>query len=186
MKRPFVLCLVLLLALGITGTGYAGWSEVLKFKLSAETGTLKVGVRNIGVEDPDGEGIGYIRCAGRNYEFDLDGRGYYESVVVDVYGAESYAPGCTVEIANGGTIPATINKVKLNNTSNLGLNRWTVDFPDGYQDRGTGFASFQRAVRDIPVDPGQRVRLEMQFEVKNEGSAGGSIDFCYRRWNVKR
>jgi len=185
MKKPLMFCLVLLLALGITGVCYAEWSEVLKFNLSAETGTLKVGIRHTGSLDPDGDGPWYIRCTDRNYEFDLDGRGYYQSVAVEVYGGDSYTPGCVVEIANGGTVPATINQIKFQHYGNLALERWTVDLPDGYQNRGRGYASLRRTVRETPLDPGQKMRVEMRFKVKKEGDTGGRIDFGYRRWNVK-
>lgn len=208
MKKTCIICLFLLLALGFTGLSSAGWSDRVKFSLKAETGTLEVGVRSAEAGEQDSESANRISYREEKRKFDIDGKDYAKSVHFDVRGRSSYSPQCVLEIANGGTLPAVIDELELKKSPHLALKRWTVDFPGGYQDKGTGLATLQKAIKDAPLDPGQTMQVALQFKFKKEKGkdkaetgeiageeaeeeekereAGGEISVSYHRWNEMR
>jgi len=63
MKKIGIICLMLVLALGAMGVGYATWSQTLTITEEVNTGTFQVGVRDMGTND-DGPALGETWPAG--------------------------------------------------------------------------------------------------------------------------
>jgi len=183
MKKPGIICMILLLAVGMTGVGNAGWNWAVSFTQDVKTGVTSAGIRSCGVNDygpdpvwhkglnPDALDVGYINCMEGPYKYELDGKSYSESVLVDIRGYPSYAPACTLEMANCGTIPITIDAVKIDWDGDLAGNilvgKWTVDFPGGSQEKGSGLHSLNKALSHATIDPGQKMWVETEFRVTN-------------------
>lgn len=197
MKRSLLLCLVILFSLMIIGTGYACWSDTMLISADAATGNLVVGVRCVGtdsrmcdrcccrgLEEVSPPGIGYTEgprvCA-------IAGTGYYE--FVDLFfqgGCSCCSTSATLEIGNGGTIPARIKEISPDWDRGGCLRSWTVYYPDGYQESGRGIGQLLRAVRSALLDPEQRMRIELQFRpggCSEATSCSIRVDCC--RWNER-
>lgn len=197
MKRPLLLCLVMLFSLMIIGTGYAGWSETVVINADAATGWLGVGIR---CEDTDAWMC--CRCRCRDPEevssprisytegprvCTIAGTDYYEFVNFTFQGGCSCCrTSATLEIGNGGTIPARIKDISLDWNGEGYIGSWTVCFPEGYQESGRGISDLLRAVRSALLDPQQTMRIELQFRPTcsaEEASCSIRVDFC--RWNER-
>ncbi|MDK2880650.1 MAG: hypothetical protein PWQ99_425 [Clostridia bacterium] len=195
MKRPLFFCLVMLFSLMIIGAGYTSWSDTLLVNADAATGWLGVGIR---CEGADAWMCGRCRCqepervnppsvsyAEGPWVCAVSETDYYE--YVDLF----FGGGCngcritaTLEIGNGGTIPARIKGISLDGCGNGCLQKWEVSLPNGYRENGSGIKRLQRAVRDVLLDPQQRMRIELQFHPgcsAEEASLSIWADAC--RWN---
>lgn len=87
-----MVCVVLMVALGLTGVGYAAWSEVLDINATVKTGTYGIELINLSYSEP-------LSCS----ETD-------NVLHVDV--SNAVAPGeydCTLSVSNSGTIPVRIH-----------------------------------------------------------------------------
>lgn len=184
MKKPGVVILIMLLGLAFTGVAYGGWSCIVKMKADVKTGELSVGVRGLTVNDtgPDplwcsgpnqDDDVGSINCEDGPYLCKLDGEAYAESMDIFIRGYHSYAPGYTFEIANGGTIPAKIKGILFSWEGDLArsiqLGRWSVDYHSGDRLSGSGRADLVKALGNSPLDPGQKMWVEIEFQV-NKGA----------------
>ncbi|MGB9791428.1 MAG: hypothetical protein ACPLTR_02480, partial [Thermacetogeniaceae bacterium] len=122
MHRRLLLCLVLMLSLGAIGRVYAGWSDALLIDADAATGDLAVGLRCLSLttsacrccqedchrEKPD------VAFSSGCFSFELNGFAYYEGVeLIFANPSPCFNSVCSLEIANGGTIPARISKLSL-------------------------------------------------------------------------
>lgn len=184
MRKLGIACIILLLALVTMGISCAGWTGFMFLSHSVETGVVSAGIRSYSVNDygrdptwfggvnPGNKDLGYIVCSDGPSSGKLDGISYSENVDVEIYGYPSYAPGCTLEVANCGTIPVTVDQFEIDwegeLTGNVLVGKWTVDYPDGNRDQGKGFSSLEKAIRDACIDPEQSIWLNIQFRVSDE------------------
>jgi hypothetical protein len=123
MKKIGLLCLALVLALGTLGIGYATWSANVTIEQTIETGSLTVGVRDVGTNDDEvgdtgadpgqPEGKNVASCNSTNVvgtEICLKGQTQYytkvEEVITNAY--PCYSCNITYEFANCGTIPTKL------------------------------------------------------------------------------
>ena len=101
-----ILSLVLVLALGALGVGFAQWTETLNVGGSASTGSLQLGLTSRGCNDNEtGPDVGTISCAQTG-----GGPGYdYTEYTITVSNAyPGYVGWCCFDIENIGTIPAKV------------------------------------------------------------------------------
>lgn len=134
MKKIGLLCLVLVLALGTLGMGYAKWSQTLTINGTVNTGTLIVGIRDDGTSDPVTSGDDFDQefdfSQGVSVDLDKDVAStesvngefkcwhddvkFYHDITFTVTDAypwyywEEY-----IEIANCGTTPAKIDSLEV-------------------------------------------------------------------------
>ncbi|MDD4238081.1 MAG: hypothetical protein PHT62_05945 [Desulfotomaculaceae bacterium] len=206
MKKLGLMCLTLLIALGLVGPGYAWWSDTVEVKKRLESGSLELGVR---VADDDeaeparnrkgkGEGKdekpekdetdGYIQFEDGIYIFKLDGKKYAESVNVNVYGSPSFSPEYTIEIANGGSIPAQLDDFFVTWEGEISedlveIRKWSVTSPDGIKEKGEGFEDLSDFTRGMIIDPEGLISIEMLLSLKQTGSTEGEIFAYASQWN---
>lgn len=200
MKKTGFICLMLIMALAFMGMGYAEWSKSVSMNTHVETGNLIMGIRNLGVmncrpgqemppPDPKGKNVGFVVLTDGPYRFELGGLSYSDSVAIRLKGYPGYSPFCTVQLANGGTIPARIGDFTIKwhggMADNIFVTNWAVTFPEGFQASGTGFHSLRKVIRNASVDPGHKMLVEIQFLCAFGGAAGGEISIDYCPWNDK-
>lgn len=196
MHRRLLFCLVLALSLGAIGRAYAAWSDAVLIDADAATGNLSVGLRCLSLststcrccqekchrEMPD------VAFSSGCFSFELNGFSYYESAeLIFANPSPCFNSVCNLEIANGGTIPARINKLNLDWWGDAGAaapGEWMVVFPDGRQESGSGAAGFRDALRGTVLDPGEKILVELDFRFRNRGAlAVCSIGVDCLRWN---
>ena len=123
MKKLGLLCLVLMVALGAAGAGYAIWTSTVDIEASVDTGTVEIGIRDTGTSDPgttldprrelgiDGAPVAadkhVAKTTSTNGAFRCDhGADFYDSITYryeNIY--PGYAPTVYHQICNCGTIP---------------------------------------------------------------------------------
>lgn len=205
MKKILLVCLTGIFALATMGFGFAGWSDAVSIEKYLESGSLSVGLRGLEVNDygPDPRkqwyqpaeempaDVGSIFNVEGPYLFDLDGTGYAEEVSINIFNAyPGYAPSSIVEIANGGTVPAKIESLSINCEDNPAANiltaNWVITLPEGRQLYGQDFGSLQETIKDTVIDPKQKMRLELQFNILGAEMSGfytSKIKVNYSVWN---
>lgn len=202
MKKIGLMCLALLFALGLVGPGYAWWSDTVEVKKCLESGTLELGIRvsDDGEKEPSrdrkgkdkknqkDETEGYIQFEDGPYLFKLDGKNYAESVSVNVYGSLSFAPEYTVEIANGGSIPARLDDFFLTwedgmSEEPIEIKKWSVTSPTGVKEKGKGYDALADITRGMVIEPEQLISIEMMLSLKQPGSTGGEMYAYASQWN---
>jgi hypothetical protein len=189
MKKTAVLCLVLLFALGLVGPGYARWADAVAVKRQAGSGVLELGIRVSGGGCRGGGVLGPGQVEGCNgpLKFYLGGVPYAESVYLSVYGAPYVAPFFAVEIANGGTVPARVDNFFLDLQGGPAFDtcvgKWVLTRPGGEEERGTGLASLRQALERFPVDPQEKMQLQVQLLFGRAGPAAGSVSLSGVQWN---
>jgi len=192
MKKLGIICMILLFSMGTMGMGYAGWYDVISAKYDVATGTVSAGIRNHGVNDygpdpcshggpnPKGKDIGYAHCQDGPYEYELEGTPYSENVKVDIYGYRSYAPVFTLEMANCGSIPVKVDQLMIDwdgeLADNIQVGKWSVDCPDGYRQSGQGLTSLRNTIRYVCLDPGQKMWLDLEFQVGGKKDRKDSLE----------
>ncbi len=181
MKKMGIICMILLFSMGTVDMGYAGWCNVISTQYDVATGIVSAGIRNHGTNDngPDpcshggrnaiGADIGYARCEDGPSEYELNGRSYSEEVKVDIYGYQSYAPVCTLEMANCGSIPVKVDQILIDwdgdLAGNIQVGNWSIDCPDGYRKKGQGLTSLGDTIKYLCLDPKQKMWLDLEFRV---------------------
>ncbi|MEW6183953.1 MAG: hypothetical protein AB1500_12410 [Bacillota bacterium] len=185
MKKLGFICLILLVALGIMGTGYARWSDTVTAAVYTDLGDLNVGMMYLQVNDlgcdptyycrycPQScSDIGSITCGnGGEARFELNGSAYYQNVNFTISkGYHGYAPMFSAQVANGGSIPTKIEDIMLEWQSiawdGCGdftppeVWKWTIAYPGGGAE-GYSFESLQSDIRNITLDPGQTMQIEL-------------------------
>ena len=200
MKKIATVCLVSILALVLIAPGYAFWSDVSVIDFDVETGHLEVVLKSHGANDygpdptwrsgpnPGGLDIGHTKCADAAGVGELDGVAYSGSLLVDICGYPSYAPTCTFEVINSGSIPAKLDKLKINWHGELAdairVGRWSVEYPGGYMDKGRGFRALQRAIRGAALETGEKMWLNVEFRVCGHWSREkNGVDFLTEAFN---
>jgi len=137
MKKIGIICLVLVMALGALGVGYATWSQTLTITEEVNTGKFCVGIRDAGTDD-DGPALtetggvlypidepadgtldpGYLKNVAAAHSTDGVLKCEHETVeffedvtetIVNAY--PSYSCTITLEFANCGTVPAIVESV---------------------------------------------------------------------------
>lgn len=190
--------LVLLFSLGIIGAGYARWSDAVQVKMDAATGNMAAGIRCVDVGEKgqdqccvDGQckdQKSAVSCTVGPKICEIGEMPYYDYLDLDVrQGCTRYEPHCTLEIGNGGTVPAKIKNIYLEESvGDWSGFRWMVCTPDGRQLSGTGLKSLQNAVSNkIFLDPQQKMNITLKFcgnECDSEASCRIKIDGT--QWNV--
>lgn len=138
MKKLGFIALALVLALGVLGVGFALWSQQLTITGTVDTGTLLVGIRDTGTNDPPpdlvtlpgkvypqsaAEGTideGYdknvaaIESIQGEYKFTKDDVKYYHNITYKITNAyPCYTGTGTFAVANGGTIPVKVESITV-------------------------------------------------------------------------
>lgn len=196
MKKLGIVCLILLFAVGVVGPGYAWWSDTVTAKKHLESGAFELGIR---VLDECEVAPSHNRKGGKNesegclqlmdgpYRFQLDGLDYAESVQASVYGTPSFSPCYTVEIANGGSIPARLDELYVQwdgeISHNIQVEKWSVTSPKGVKEKGRGLAALRDFTRGMIIDPEQKINIEMLLAFKQTGAAEGKIFAEGSLWN---
>jgi hypothetical protein len=205
MKKILLVFFSGIFALAAMGFGFAGWSDAVSMEKHLESGTLAVGLRGLEVNDygPDPRHqwyhpaedmpayMGSIFNVEGPYLFDLGGTGYAEEVSINIFNAyPGYAPASTLEIANGGTVPAKIESLSISDENNPAVNiqpaGWVLTLPEGMPLSGQDLSSLQEAIKGTVIDPGQKMRLEWQFNIFGAGMSGfytSKIKVNYSVWN---
>lgn len=196
MKKLGIMCLILLFAVGLVGPGYAWWSDTVTAKKHLESGAFELGIRVLDdcKEDSSQNGKGkkaaeegYLQPMDGPYKFKLDGVQYAESVHASVYGTPSFSPVYSVEIANGGSIPARIDEfyVEWNGDieDDIQVKKWTVTSPEGLKEKGKDLTALKDFTRGMIIDPEQKINIEMLLSFKKTGSADGKIFAGGSLWN---
>ncbi|MCG8401804.1 MAG: hypothetical protein MJA84_09425, partial [Firmicutes bacterium] len=181
MKKIATVCLVFTLALVLIAPGHAFWSDISVINFDVETGHLEVVLRSHGANDygpdptwrsgpnPGGLDIGHTKCADAAGVGKLDGVADSGSLLVDICGYPSYAPTCTFEVINSGSIPAKLDKLKIDwhgeLADNIRIGRWSVEYPGGYMDKGRGYRKLQRAISGAALETGEKMWLDVEFRV---------------------
>lgn len=171
MKKVGLLFLVLVLALGALGIGYAKWSDTVEIVGTVNTGTMSLGIRDISVLD---QGPDPQMCPGHNeeekdvafHESLNDGKyvctkvidkvnvDFYESVTENITNAYPwYKSGTTLWVGHCGTIPVKVEDIDLKVTSGnaalldyLVIGDWELDLDGVVFDSGCGCASLKAAL----------------------------------------
>lgn len=201
MKKLGFVCLTLMVALGIMGTGYARWSDTVNAEVTANMGSLIMGVRWLDVNDwgadprypccnPKEEDCASITCYdGGEYQCELNGVNYFENVTFTVQnGYPCYAPGFTVELGNGGTVPAKIDDLDLSwliaDPDKFKVWDWKVTYPDGVQVTGRGVDSLRDALVGATMETGETMRIELQLLYHDcDVLTSGVLKVYYHCWN---
>ena len=166
MRKIGILCLALVLMLGAVGVGFAKWSDMVTIEGIVETGELKVGIHDVGTNDPGDEldplclpiegapdpqdvvkkHVGRITSENDTTELVCEkaiggGEGtdlpFYKKITEKIENAyPGYAPGSTILIGNCGTIPVKIDTISAMITETA--EDGTVVY-DGKWDSLTGF-----------------------------------------------
>jgi len=199
--------LVLIFSLGAMGAAYARWSDTVQIAFDVATGKTAVGIR-CAQGSCEGKECGQQEQESAQADPQCieqsAAAGCFAGPVVCTIGTASYSkyvdltvktgstrskPGCTLEMGNGGTLPARIKNISLALLHKKGgavsLAEWSIDFPGGPQ-TGTGLEQLQNAftAADFILDPGQKLTLSLQFQ-----GEGRNAEASYRvgvngvQWN---
>jgi len=137
MKKVGLLILVLVIALGALGVGYAKWFDTVQITGTVVTGNIDLGIKNTNSNDPgttiDQQCQGYVATDPKNVGSTLSENngnenscGYYESItetISNVY--PGYKAVFTNEIANCGTVPVKIESwVPVTSSGDEDLTPW--------------------------------------------------------------
>lgn len=145
MQKTAFVCVIMVLALTLTGFGFAKWSDTVTIEHSVATGDVEVGIVTTAVLD---QGADPNQAPGDNSEekdvastlFANDTAictsGYYESTTVAITNAYPwYKTGATMELKNLGTIPVKIEDIEATGVCG---NIWDFIFIDRYEVEVTG------------------------------------------------
>jgi len=127
MKKVGLLILVLVIALGALGVGYAKWSDTVTVSGTISTGSVSIGIKDAGVGDTgaDPDFAPGVNSEGKNVASHVSTNGsqigttgWYENITETISNAYPwYASSTTIEIMNLGTIPVKIDDVRMPTTS---------------------------------------------------------------------
>jgi hypothetical protein len=184
MKKVGLLLLVLVLALGATGVGFAKWSQTLTIDGIVETGELTVGIRDVAVFDqgPDpaappghneeGKDVAVHESINGEYKCTHTTWGdFYHGVIETIYNAYPYyKSGTVIEFANCGTIPAKIDTVTMQVIDGnpvildyLEVAEWEVYLNDGSIGMGVGKADLEAFLANFQLHPCEKLTLVVMF-----------------------
>jgi predicted ribosomally synthesized peptide with SipW-like signal peptide len=145
MKKIGLLLLALVIALGALGVGYAKWTDTVAINGTVNTGTLIMGIHDLGTDDgvdlsrelakdplcspQDGvpAGTEYKDVA---YAMSTDSgaavcTGYVDAITEVINNAyPGYAPTFSIAIANCGTVPLKIEELNLGGITGTNLLPW--------------------------------------------------------------
>jgi hypothetical protein len=207
-KKITLLLLVLVLALGGMGIGFAKWSQTLIVDGYIETGTFEVGIRDVGVLDqgpdpnmepgqnPEGKDVAYHESINgepkcEHPEWGIFYHNIYETIL-NVY--PYYMSGTTLEFGNCGTIPAKIEDASMvvidGNPALLDylvITDWWLDLDDVIFLNGTGIDDLMRALEYYQLEPCHKLSLNVEFYFEEEDAAGNILpqgDFVVFQWAI--
>jgi hypothetical protein len=182
MKKLGLLCLAMVLALGTVGIGYATWSDNVTIEQTVETGSFKVGIRDMGTNDSgvDQWDPGYDKHVARCQSFQVcpsrcqkDDLWYYAGVEERITNAyPSYSCNISYSFANCGTIPAKLKDWETTCTGNLcgcvELTYWKLTFPDGSEFTGTTQATLEPKLAELQIHECQTANLTITKHILQE------------------
>lgn len=140
MKKIWVICLALMLALGSLGVGYAAWTDVVQVSGTVDTGTLKLGLYSCSMTDTSAPPNGYVEFPTTNPDQSVapgfaappfyldknvawgscslsdgaDADGIIDTATVEIFNAyPCYFNTVNIYPINLGTIPLRINSVLI-------------------------------------------------------------------------
>ena len=137
MKKIGLICLAVVLAVGVIGFGYANWTDTVVVEEVVNTGSVCVGIRDLGTNDDPGDMDQVLNASVNDWDpgydtvdlvqvvYDKDvasctstnvtakclheGVQFYAKVTETIVNAyPSYAPTMVLEVANCGSIPVII------------------------------------------------------------------------------
>jgi len=203
-KKIVLLALVLVLALGGLGVGYATWSQTLYVDTQATTGTFAVGIGELTLsEEPEHEDKdvawmeGYLGGIIKGYKEDPLQPGvmvpYYEKAFVTVHNAyPSYVGHIVFTVGNVGTIPAHIKSFKLSDPTGELSWQWVVAPPAtpsyGYFWKDFNGSGAYEAGEEVmrfallnfvshQLDPCSTIKGELDFHIEQPAEQGHTYTF---------
>jgi hypothetical protein len=105
MKKIFILCLALVLALGSLGTAYALWYDELFIVGTVDTGTFDLQWTYCGCFDVESKDVGSISCQ--------PGADPDTLIITVTNGYPCYEADCEVELTSFGTVPAHFESIEI-------------------------------------------------------------------------
>jgi predicted ribosomally synthesized peptide with SipW-like signal peptide len=194
-KKLGFIALALVLALGVLGVGFALWSQQLTITGTVDTGTLLVGIRDNGTNDPppdlvsggvvypqnspvDGtidegydKNVGAIESINGTYKFTKDQVDYYHDITYHITNAyPCYTGTGFFAVANGGTIPV---KCKTITVTGGDINEVTY--------------MFSGITEGLQIEPCTVVPGQVSFHVEQCAAEGANyvitIELDFWQWN---
>lgn len=200
-----------LVAVSLTGMVYANWCTQVVAEHTITTGTVCVGILNVGVNDPPGtndyvwdgsavvqthkdvasvtsENIG-PKCTCKDKDTQ-----YYEAVRFNVTNAYPwYVAVENVSIANCGTIPVFIDDITVNAFDDQGgiANNiwycWTLYYPNGTAVHGRNLDRLVCLLKGIQLHPCQTIGVAFKFVflqgIPQGAEASFEITVSATQWN---
>lgn len=152
MRKIGLICLAMVLAMGMLGAAFASWTDIVVVEEKVMTGTVCVGIRDVGTDDPGPDGItgdiipgsgtldpvlegsavvtsdkNVASCDSANVtEKGLHGTDqFYAQVTETISNAyPCYSPTITIEVANCGSIPVICTHMTESVVDPNGLNKF--------------------------------------------------------------
>ena len=162
MKKLGLLILVVVMALGALGVGYANWSQDLEIGGSVTTGSLQIGVHNTDATDNafgDTQVTSMDSVTARGSIGDEDFFAAVSESATNAY--PGYSATCTIDIGNTGSVPVALNDVNLTGfTGDAEAILAAASFSGTIGE--TAFAGYDDMVttlQAVTLDPGQKVTL---------------------------
>lgn len=185
-KKTFGMFVVALMLISLTGVVYANWCMAIQVDTTIETGTVCIGIANVGVNDPPGtndyvwdgqmivqthKDVANVTSENITSKCALDGSTYYQKVRFNI--TEAYPWYVAVEnisLANCGTIPVFIEDIKLDSFTGdtdiiecIDLS-WAVRDPNtGQTIYGDTWQGLEELLYTIQIDGGETVEVSLQF-----------------------
>ena len=187
MKKVGLLCLALVLALGTLGIGYATWSANVTILQTVETGSVRVGVLDVGTNDSGEAHIdpGYTkhvaRCESTNTGStvpcgDCGGGPYYDEVTEVITNAyPCYSCNITYKFVSCGSIPVhfaewktTIDEASSNMCDWVELKGWWLTDQNGQETDGTTEQELEDSLELLQLHQCDNITLIIQKHLKQE------------------
>ena len=157
MKRNFgkigIICLALVIALGSLGVGLAKWTDTLIINAKVTTGTFDCHLARISCTDNEGGlDVGSCTCSKTGDES--------FTVAID-NGYQDYECTASFKMTNGGTIPAKIKSIAIDNVhSDIGVTVSGISVGDLIPVGGSVSGDLEILVRDDSVHGSFEVTID--------------------------
>lgn len=205
------------MALGSLGVAYARWSQALSISGTVSLGRVAFGIAGVGTLDtgPDpleppergSSGLDVAKHTSINDTSKFIGEvneiKFFEAVNEDIINVYPwYRSGTSLLLGNLGTIPVKITGFNLETKSGdpvimdfLEISNWRITGGKLSKDlEGYGLAALKNALGTIKIDPGQVVKLTIEFYfpeeangriMPNSGNLGFTISVIATQWNAE-
>lgn len=204
MKKLLAICMIAILSLGLMGFGFAMWKDDVTITATVNTGNVKIGILDAGVNDPgadpnvspgvnsEGKDVGRIVSENNGTAIGAIGNDYYyESITETITNAYPYyAPGSTIKIASLGSVPVKIRSITGEwdgaLSDNVKVYSWTATTPEG-NGTGSDWASLVQFLLGKQLHQNQVITINIQwyFDQQSEMNSSASVTYTVEaaQWN---